>query len=119
MSDSHTTATPETTNAAPRAHPPVRENQRSVEAEVEVEVEVEQGAIAGQRVMRAVGSGSPETPPEQFAGALAGMEGRSQTGMLRQLQRSYGNSYVGSIIQAKLTVGQPGDLPFDHFGSGS
>jgi hypothetical protein len=26
------------------------------------------------------------------------------------LQRSYGNSYVGSVIQAKLTVNQPGDI---------
>ncbi|MEH1867450.1 MAG: DUF4157 domain-containing protein [Nostoc sp.] len=95
MSDSHTTATPETTNAAPTAHLPVRENQMAIEGEVE------QGAIAGQRVMRAVGGGSPETPPEQFAGALAVIEGRSQTGMLRQLQRSYGNSYVGAVIQRK------------------
>ena len=104
MSDSHTTATPETTNAAPTAHPPVRENQRSVEAEVE------QGNISGQRVMRAIGGGSPETPPEQFSGALGQLSGRSQTGMLRQLQRSYGNSYVGAVIQAKLTVSQPGDI---------
>jgi Domain of unknown function (DUF4157) len=95
MSDSHTTATPETKNATPTAHPPVRENQQVVEAEVE------QGAIAEQRVMRAVGGGSPATPPQQFAGALAGMEGRSQAGMLRQLQRSYGNSYVGAVIQRK------------------
>jgi hypothetical protein len=104
MSDSHTTATPETTNAAPTAHPPVRQNQRVVEAEVE------QGAIAGQRVMRAVGGGSPEAPPDRFAGALGQMQSASgQAGMLRQLQRSYGNSYVGSVIQAKLTVNQPGD----------
>jgi hypothetical protein len=104
MSDSHTSATPETKNAAPTAHPPVRENQRAVEAEVE------QGAITGQRVMRSVGGGSPATPPEQFAGALSGMEGRAQTSLLRQLQRSYGNSYVGRVIQAKLTVNQLGDI---------
>jgi Domain of unknown function (DUF4157)/Putative RNase-like toxin, toxin_1 len=95
MSDSHTTATPEVTNATPMAHPPVRENQRAVEAEQE------QGASAGQWVMRAVGGGSPETPPEQFSGVLGQMSGRSQSGMLRQLQRSYGNSYVGSVIQRK------------------
>jgi len=95
MADSHSTATPETTNAAPTANPPVRENQRAVEAEVE------QGAIAGQRVMRSVGGGSPETPPEQFSGALGGLSGRSQAGMLRQLQRSYGNSYVGNVVQRK------------------
>ncbi|MEH2455966.1 eCIS core domain-containing protein [Nostoc sp.] len=95
MSDSRTTATPETTNAAPTAHPPVRENQQASEAEVE------QGAIAGQWVMGRVGGGSPETPPERFSGALGQLSGRSQVGMLRQLQRNYGNSYVGSVIQRK------------------
>jgi hypothetical protein len=39
MSDSRTNATPETTNVAPTAYPPVRENQMAIETEVE------QGAI--------------------------------------------------------------------------
>jgi hypothetical protein len=56
-----------------------------------------------------MGGGSPMAPPDRFAGVL-GQSGRSQTGMLRQLQRSYGNSYVGRVIQAKLTVNQPGDI---------
>jgi Domain of unknown function (DUF4157) len=56
-----------------------------------------------------------ETPSslESELGSSAGMPlflQRSQTGMQQQLQRSYGNSYVGSLIQAKLTVGQPGDV---------
>jgi hypothetical protein len=102
VSDSLTTATPETKSAAPMAHPPVRENQ--------MEAEVDRSQVAGQRVMRSMGGGSPAAPPEQFAGALGEVSGRSQTGMLRQLQRSYGNSYVGDVIQAKLTVSQPGDI---------
>jgi hypothetical protein len=103
MSDSLTTATPETKNSAPMAHPPVRENQ--------MEAEVDRSQIAGQRVMRSVGGGSPSAPPDRFAGVLGQMQSASgQAGMLRQLQRSYGNSYVGSVIQAKLTVNQPGDI---------
>jgi Domain of unknown function (DUF4157) len=93
MSDSLTTATPETMNTTPAAHLPVRENQ--------VEAEVDRSQIAGQRVMRSMGGGSPAAPPDQFAGALGEVSGRSQSGMLRQLQRSYGNSYVGSVIQRK------------------
>ena len=101
MSDSLTTATPETKNSAPMALPPVRENQ--------MEAEVDRSQIAGQRVMRSMGGGSPSAPPNRFAGVLGQSRG-SQTGMLRQLQRSYGNSYVGNVIQAKLTVNQPGDI---------
>ena len=103
MSDSLTTATPETKNSAPMAHPPMRENQ--------MEPEVDRSQIAGQRVMRSGGGGSPSALPDRFAGALGQMQSASgQAGMLRHLQRSYGNSYVGSVIQAKLTVNQPGDI---------
>jgi hypothetical protein len=91
MSDSHTTATPETTTAAPTAHPPVRETQ--------VEAEVDRSQVAGQRVMRSIGGGSPEAPPDRFADALGQMPGSAQVGMMRQLQRGYGNSYVGAVIQ--------------------
>jgi Domain of unknown function (DUF4157) len=102
MSDSLATATPETTTAAPAAHLPVRENQ--------IEAEVDRSQVAGQRVMRSIGGGSPAAQPRRFAGALGQMPGSSQVGMMRQLQRSYGNSYAGRVIQAKLTVGQPGDV---------
>jgi Domain of unknown function (DUF4157) len=98
MSDSLTTATPEITNAAPAAHLPVQENQ--------VEAEVDRSQVAGQRVMRSIGGGSPEAPPEKFTGAL----GSGSGGLWRQMQRSYGNQYVGEVIQTKLTVGQPGDI---------
>ena len=111
MFDSHTTATPEKTNATSTDHPPVRENQREMlqGRGFANEAEVEQGAMIEQRVMRAIGGGSPAAPPEQFAEALGGVQGRSQAGLWRQMQRGYGNSYVGRVIQAKLTVNQPGD----------
>jgi Domain of unknown function (DUF4157) len=89
MSDSITTATPETKNAAPMAHPPVRENQ--------MEAEVDRSQDVGQRVMRSIGGGSPEAPPEKFTGALDGGSG----GLWRQMQRGYGNQYVGQVIQRK------------------
>jgi hypothetical protein len=88
MSDSLTTATPETTTAAPAAHLPVRENQ--------VEAEVDRSQVAGQRVMRSIGGGSPEAPPEKFTGAFGG-----GSGLWRQMQRGYGNQYVGQVIQRK------------------
>jgi Domain of unknown function (DUF4157) len=103
MTDSRTTATPETTNATPTTHLSVRESQQAIATEAE------QGAIAEQQVMPSIRSGSPETAPEQFSEALGQISGRSQVGMLRHLQRNYGNSYVGRVIQAKLTVNQPGD----------
>ncbi len=101
MADSPTTAIPEATKATAAIQPSVQDNQRFVESEGD-------RAALEQRALRAVGS-SPETPPEYFAAALGQSPGASQTGMLRQLQRSYGNSYVGRVIQAKLTVGEPGD----------
>jgi Domain of unknown function (DUF4157) len=57
---------------------------------------------AAQRSLRAIGGGSPQTPPDRFATALGdGSSSPLQAGMLRQLQRSYGNSYVGKVIQRK------------------
>ncbi len=57
---------------------------------------------AAQRSLRAIGGGSPQTPPDRFATALGdGSSSPLQAGMLRQLQRSYGNSYVGQVIQRK------------------
>jgi hypothetical protein len=88
MSDSLTTAAPEATNAASIAHIPVREHQ--------VESEVDRSQIAGQRIMRSMGAGSPATPPEQFTGVSGG-----SSGLWRQMQRGYGNSYVGQVIQRK------------------
>jgi Domain of unknown function (DUF4157) len=103
MADSPSTAIPEAAKATSTAHPPVQDRN------VAAEMESDRSSMLGERTVRAIGGGSPEAPPERFAGALGQMSKTSQVGMLRQLQRSYGNSYVGHIIQAKLTLGQSGD----------
>ncbi|MBW4518160.1 MAG: DUF4157 domain-containing protein [Scytolyngbya sp. HA4215-MV1] len=105
MADSHSTATAEATKATSTAHPPVQDTMN-----VTAEKESDRASMMGDRMVRAIGGGSPEALPERFAGALGQMSGASQVGMMRRLQRSYGNSYVGRVIQAKLTVGQPGDV---------
>ncbi len=66
----------------------------------------------GQWVVNAVGGKSPQTAPARFGGLIGQMGEASarQAGVLQQLQQSYGNYYVGQVIQAKLTVGQPGDV---------
>lgn len=104
MAESHSTATPEATKATSTAQPPVQD------INVAAEKEGDRAEIMGDRIVRAVGGGSPQTPPSTFAEALGLLGGSSQVGMLRVLQRGYGNSYVGRVIQAKLTVGQPGDV---------
>ncbi|MBW4518159.1 MAG: DUF4157 domain-containing protein [Scytolyngbya sp. HA4215-MV1] len=95
MTDSHSTSTPEATKASSISQLPSQDVQRANEPEVD------QTAIEGQRAIAAMGGASPTTPPEQFSGALGQMSRRSQARMLRQLQRSYGNSYVGAVIQRK------------------
>jgi hypothetical protein len=107
MADSPSTAIPEAAKATSTAQPPVQD----INVVAEMEGDRASAALAGRngmmdRMVRAIGGGSPQASPSQFAGALGGS---SQVGMLRQLQRSYGNSYVGRVIQAKLAVGQPGD----------
>jgi hypothetical protein len=92
MSESFATAAPETTTATPTNVLPVRSN----------DVEVDQSQLAGQRVMRSIGGGSPAVVPEKFT-KISGE-------LCRQMQRGYGNQYMGQVIQAKLTIGQPGDV---------
>jgi hypothetical protein len=104
MANSHSTATPEATKTSVIAHPPVPDVQKASQPKID------RSGMVGTRAIQAIGRGSPETPPEQYAWALGQLSGRSQTSLLRQLQRSYGNSYVGRVIQAKLTVNQPGDI---------
>jgi hypothetical protein len=104
MAHSHSTATPEATKTSAIAHRPVPDVQKASE------LETDRSGMLEARAIQAIGGRSPETSPEQYAGALGHLSGRSQTSLLRQLQRSYGNSYVGSVIQAKLTVNQPGDI---------
>jgi Domain of unknown function (DUF4157) len=65
------------------------------------EQEPEQGMTSEQKMVMTMGGGSPEASPDQFADALEQMPQLSQANMLRQLQQSYGNSYVGAVIQRK------------------
>ncbi|MFB2835355.1 DUF4157 domain-containing protein [Floridanema evergladense] len=104
MADSTSSPTIETPKATSAANPPVQDIQKKVEPETDQSLQME------QRIMKSVGGGNPETPPDRFADALERVPGSSQAGMLRQLQRSYGNQYVGQVIQAKLEVGSPDDI---------
>lgn len=104
MADSTSSPTIETPKATSAANPPVQDIQKKVEPEPDQSLQME------QRIMKSVGGGNPETPPDRFAGALGRVPSSSQAGMLRQLQRSYGNQYVGQVIQAKLEVGSPDDI---------
>jgi Domain of unknown function (DUF4157) len=110
MADSPSTEIPEAAKTTSTAQLPVQD----INVAAEMESDRASAALAGRngmmdRLVRAIGGGSPQASPSQFSGALGQLGGSSQVGMLRQLQRSYGNSYVGRVIQAKLTVGQPGD----------
>jgi Domain of unknown function (DUF4157) len=95
MANSSSTATLEAPKATSTANSPVQDLQRATEPEVA------QSSIMGQRVMRAIAEGSSETPPEKFSGVLGQMSETSQVEILRQLQHSYGNRYVGQVIQRK------------------
>ncbi len=106
MAKSSTTSTSEAIKSAPIPKPPVPEVDASQERTADA------SSTFGQQAVNAVGGGSVQTPPRQFGAYLGQMQGAParQKGVLRQLQRSYGNQYVGQVIQAKLTVGQPGDV---------
>ena len=60
-----------------------------------------------QQAVNMITGGHPQTAPQQFGSALQAMSGSPsmQAGALRQLQRSYGNSYVGGVIQRKCECG--------------
>ena len=118
-----------TTQSAPVAHPPVPKPQTTPAPEAD------SATTMVQRAVNAAGGSSPQTPPTHYGSLLGQLQGRpnQQKGVLKQLQRSYGNQYVGRVIQAKLTVGQSGDkyeeeadrvadavmrMPEDDIGSG-
>src|SRR5437867_1814048 len=60
-----------------------------------------------QRSLNSIAGGNPHASPERYGSALRGMSGSpaAQAGMLRQLQRSYGNSFVGGVIQRQCECG--------------
>lgn len=84
-------------------------------AQIVPEHDTDQDSPFVQRALHALGGGSPETPPENFASAFGHFDGSSalQASMLRRLQRGYGNGYVGKVIQAKLAINEPGD-EYEH-----
>ncbi|MBC7910203.1 MAG: DUF4157 domain-containing protein [Pyrinomonadaceae bacterium] len=92
------------TAAQTSANVPTNQSEPSAAAEG-------QSASFGQRAVEAVGGGSSDAPPASFGSLLNRLEGSTagQASVLRQLQQSYGNRYVGQVIQAKLKVSQPGD----------
>lgn len=66
-----------------------------------------QTSVSAQRAVNTLGGGNPQAAPGRYGSALEAMSGSParQAGMLRQLQRSYGNSFVGGVIQRKCECG--------------
>ncbi|MBS1912605.1 MAG: DUF4157 domain-containing protein [Bacteroidetes bacterium] len=61
-----------------------------------------------QRALAAATGGG--VPPPSTLGALLGSSAPGlAAGTARRLQREYGNQFVGRMVQAKLTVNEPGD----------
>lgn len=104
MSQSHSTASPEAVKTSSLSHPLIPVIQPSLDHGMGY-------ALAFiQRSMDSVGY-SPQTSPSSYGSLLNHLGSPSmQTGMLQRLQRSYGNGYVGQVVQAKLAVNQPGDV---------
>ena len=99
--------------------PHVLDVQQTPEQEVDTSSSMGQQAVRGidtkafgQRVANTIGGNSPQISPDRYRAVSSQMQNAParRTSTLRQLQRSYGNQYVGQIIQAKLTVGQPNDV---------
>ncbi|MGH7491683.1 MAG: DUF4157 domain-containing protein [bacterium] len=106
MAQSHPTISPEVAKTSSVAHPPI--------SMPELAPEHEQCAASPfvQRAVSAAGGNNPHTPPSNFQLLLGHMQNSpsSRFGVMRQLQRSYGNSYVGNVIQAKFVINQPEDI---------
>ena len=100
MAKSNITKAPDTIKAAPIPKPPVPKVDSVQERTADA------SSVFGQRAVNALGGGSVQTPPKQFGAYLGQMQGATvrQRGVLRQLQRSYGNQYVGKVLQAKSLV---------------
>jgi Domain of unknown function (DUF4157) len=73
--------------------------------------EAELDSSADELPARDIAGGSPQTPASDFVPLLEGMRGapQRQARALKQLQRGYGNSFVGKALQTKLAVGGPQD----------
>jgi hypothetical protein len=71
MSKSNSTISPEAAKASSVPHPPVPVIQRAPDHDAG------SASTIGQRVVSAVGGGSPETPPGSFASVLGPVQGSS------------------------------------------
>jgi Domain of unknown function (DUF4157) len=62
-----------------------------------------------QRAVGALGASSPQAQPSDFNRLLGQLDGAAsaQAEVLRQLQRRYGNSYVGRVIRCKVAENRP------------
>lgn len=71
----------------------------------------EQAATSGQQLMDSVSGGSLAAAPSDFVPLLDHLRSAPSTraALMMQLQRGYGNHFVGRMIQAKLAISQPGD----------
>lgn len=98
MADTHSTtsAPSEATQAATHAPAPTQAPA--------TEPGVGHGAA---RALYAAGGGSPWAPSERFSPYLGA--GAPGNGFAMQLQRAYGNRFMGSVVQAKLAVNAPDD----------
>src|SRR5687767_218315 len=106
MTQTHTTAAPEAAKGSSFSPILAPTLQRAPAADPG------QASLLGRRAANAIGGGSPQAPPASFRPALETMQDSParQAGLLRQLQRNYGNSYVGQMLQAqgmytKLEIG--------------
>lgn len=104
MSKSNSTVSPEAVKASSLS-PPVPVIQTSLDHDTG------HAPIFIQRSMDSVGY-SPQTSPSTYGTLLDHLGSPSmQTGILQQLQRSYGNSYVGAVIQRKPNYPCGGGYP--------
>lgn len=95
MAESPVTATSDAKSITTTAAKPVSDIQTTPVQEAT------NNTPTAEKVVTAIGGGSPATPPSQFAGAMGNLQGSpsTQAGMLQSLQRNYGNRYVGEVIQ--------------------
>lgn len=99
MSKSNSTVSSEAIKASSLSQPPVPVIQTSLNQNNNY------APIFIQRSMDSVGY-SPQTSPSSLGSSLDRLDSPSmQAGVVRQLQRSYGNSYVGAVIQRRCECG--------------
>jgi hypothetical protein len=84
---------------------------RTTAIEPSNEPTVETSGAADLNVLRKIAGAGAADSSEAIASAIThtARSPAAKIGLVRNLQRQYGNAYVGRVIQAKLAVGAPGD----------